>query len=217
MKTNCNLIQDILPLYVKSETSCESNALIEEHLNECTSCRALYELLLSDDTTGKVSSTDKSFGKSMRKLKCRFRIRTVLSVLIAIIIVSSLFLFGFWGIVPVKSSDVEIVPEAFIEKDQNGTDWYNVVFHLTLLKNGRCIDLRQGIFSDAEDSFTRCERTVYSQIKLPFDDRGDYPECFDTGVTFESLTGEEKMVFRFRDKDAEYNIKEIVEKAELLQ
>lgn len=43
MKTNCDIIRDLLPLYAEHITSEASNALVEEHLAECEVCRAELE------------------------------------------------------------------------------------------------------------------------------------------------------------------------------
>lgn len=40
MKTNCDIIRDLLPLYAEHITSEATNALVEEHLAECEACRA---------------------------------------------------------------------------------------------------------------------------------------------------------------------------------
>ena len=43
MKTNCDIIRDLLPLYTEHITSEATNALVEEHLAECEACRAELE------------------------------------------------------------------------------------------------------------------------------------------------------------------------------
>lgn len=43
MKTSCDIIRDLLPLYADHVTSDASNALVEEHLNECPDCRKELE------------------------------------------------------------------------------------------------------------------------------------------------------------------------------
>ena len=45
MKTSCNVIQDLLPLYCDGACSGESRHLVEEHLTECGQCRETYELM----------------------------------------------------------------------------------------------------------------------------------------------------------------------------
>ena len=40
MKTNCKVIEDLLPLYIDEVCSDESKRLVEEHLEECDACSA---------------------------------------------------------------------------------------------------------------------------------------------------------------------------------
>ena len=42
---NCNIIKDLLPLYIEDICSEDSKKLVEEHLKECSSCKETYELL----------------------------------------------------------------------------------------------------------------------------------------------------------------------------
>ncbi len=49
MKYDCNLIKDLLPLYYDDACSDESKKIVEEHLNECNSCKALLKEM-QDDT-----------------------------------------------------------------------------------------------------------------------------------------------------------------------
>ena len=43
MKISCNIIEDLLPLYVEDAVSEDSRQLVEEHLKECVSCRKMLE------------------------------------------------------------------------------------------------------------------------------------------------------------------------------
>lgn len=40
MKNECNIIRDILPLYVEDMVSADTAAFVEEHLEKCAECRA---------------------------------------------------------------------------------------------------------------------------------------------------------------------------------
>ncbi|MBQ8518959.1 MAG: zf-HC2 domain-containing protein [Agathobacter sp.] len=42
-KINCNIIKDLLPSYIDELCSTESKQLVEEHFEECVSCKKLYE------------------------------------------------------------------------------------------------------------------------------------------------------------------------------
>lgn len=50
MRIACNVIHDLLPLYVEKITSEESNTLIEEHIETCEKCRKEVEKLNSTDS-----------------------------------------------------------------------------------------------------------------------------------------------------------------------
>ena len=39
MKISCNIIEDLLPLYVDDMVSEDSRQLVEEHLKVCPTCR----------------------------------------------------------------------------------------------------------------------------------------------------------------------------------
>ncbi len=40
---NCNIIKDLIPLYIDNCCSKESGEIIEEHLEVCTKCKSVYE------------------------------------------------------------------------------------------------------------------------------------------------------------------------------
>ncbi|MCD7748093.1 MAG: zf-HC2 domain-containing protein [Firmicutes bacterium] len=40
---NCDIVRDLLPLYIDHETSEESSEMIKEHLAECEECREIYK------------------------------------------------------------------------------------------------------------------------------------------------------------------------------
>ena len=41
-KINCNVIQDILPLYIDNVVSDDTKELVEEHLQNCEICQRVY-------------------------------------------------------------------------------------------------------------------------------------------------------------------------------
>lgn len=43
MRNECNIIRDILPLYVEDMVSADTSAFVEEHLEKCGACRAELE------------------------------------------------------------------------------------------------------------------------------------------------------------------------------
>lgn len=49
MKNNCDIIRDLLPLYVDGVCSQDSAKLVEEHLTDCQSCRELLDKLRGEE------------------------------------------------------------------------------------------------------------------------------------------------------------------------
>lgn len=72
MKTSCEIIKDILPLYCDEVCSEETRKLVEEHIGDCPSCAALLEKLRTDchiiDTQDQLKETD-VFKKASEKWK----------------------------------------------------------------------------------------------------------------------------------------------------
>ena len=73
-KINCNIIRDILPLYVDGVVSADTSALVEEHMTECEDCRQEAERMkahMSLPDSGEVEEAEakviKDFGKAFRK------------------------------------------------------------------------------------------------------------------------------------------------------
>lgn len=52
MKQPCNVVYDLLPLYIDGACSEESKEIVEEHLTECSACREKYAAMSSDMVHG---------------------------------------------------------------------------------------------------------------------------------------------------------------------
>lgn len=83
MNMKCEVIRDLLPLYVDGVASEESRALIEEHLNTCESCREYCRLLQEEPPEVPVAEyADET--ASLKKIKRRIHRNQVLLALVII-------------------------------------------------------------------------------------------------------------------------------------
>jgi len=57
MRNECNIIQDLLPLYMEGIVSEDTDDFIEEHLNSCTMCKDILENMKSSEGV-KISDFD---------------------------------------------------------------------------------------------------------------------------------------------------------------
>ncbi len=56
MKYNCELVQDLLPMYHDQALSKTSSDIVEEHIKSCSECRELSETLQAEQSTGEKSA-----------------------------------------------------------------------------------------------------------------------------------------------------------------
>jgi len=80
MKMNCEIIRDLLPLYVDEVCSAQSRHLVEAHLDVCAECKKQYEAMRKVEVgAGKVEN-DAKLANGLRKLKHRIGKRTRIAV-----------------------------------------------------------------------------------------------------------------------------------------
>lgn len=99
MRSSCNIIRDILPLYVENMVSADTVSFVEEHLATCEDCRtALASMknsneaeLLSKEEIIRIESEAnplKNFAKKYNKRK-RIIVITLLSVILIVVLLAS--------------------------------------------------------------------------------------------------------------------------------
>ena len=70
-KINCNVIQDILPLYIDDVVSDDTKELVEEHLQNCEICQRVYHETKTDlENDMKISAQTKVCAPSNGAMRC---------------------------------------------------------------------------------------------------------------------------------------------------
>ena len=100
-KINCNVIQDILPLYIDDVVSDDTKELVEEHLQNCEICQRVYHETKTDlendmkvSVQTKESSNEANDLKSFRKFLKKRKIKTILlSIAATIVCFVAVFMF----------------------------------------------------------------------------------------------------------------------------
>lgn len=90
MKIECDIVKDLLPLYVEQISSEASNRVVEEHLAECEQCKTIYREMKSPDLhiqydREPAESFHKYVKKEKRKLELKVAIITAAAVLLVVI------------------------------------------------------------------------------------------------------------------------------------
>ena len=72
MKTECDVIRDLLPLYADDACSRQSRALVEEHLDECPACSEMLQRLKEDEIeTGLLEEKESVISYAVRRFRRR--------------------------------------------------------------------------------------------------------------------------------------------------
>ena len=171
MDKQCEIVQDLLPLYVDGACSESSAAMVKEHLETCPECKALYEKLCSD--TGEETLKAEMVGvvaKHEKKVKKKRLLTIVASVVLTIVLIFSVI--NLWpASIDYGSSEIysrEDMDEAItLIKDQfyswEGCKLYSIYY--------------------TDDSF--CQREV-DYVNTLADDGVTYTECIVFRTRFRS-------------------------------
>lgn len=79
MKITCNIIEDLLPLYVDDMVSEDSRKLVEEHLKECLACQKMQEEMMRENCLsagrkdGNSAQINKTEAEPLKKIRRRIR------------------------------------------------------------------------------------------------------------------------------------------------
>ena len=77
MKIDCDIIKDLLPLYVEGLASEKSGSVVEEHLEECESCKKIYQEMRRPKPQVRYDREPaESFRKFVKKEKRKLGIKT---------------------------------------------------------------------------------------------------------------------------------------------
>ena len=88
MNKQCEIVQDLLPLYVDGACSESSTAMVKEHLESCPECKSLYEKLCSDTGEGTLKAEMVGVvAKHEKKVKKRRLLTIVASVVLTIVLI----------------------------------------------------------------------------------------------------------------------------------
>ncbi len=114
-KISCNIVRDVLPLYLDNVVSDDTKEMVEEHLKICESCRKEADLLQQDVVVPTIKSIQLSEAKMLKSLKARInRKKITISLVSVILAVTAVVSLGFAlafskSYIPYSNTQFEIV------------------------------------------------------------------------------------------------------------
>ena len=192
-KFNCNIIRDLLPIYVDKLTSDESNEIIEEHLSSCDNCKQIYEQMnapIEDEQTQNQGNEIDYLKKIKTKTIKAYII--IFSIIVVAGILSLVFLIG----IRAKSDDINVVTNVYDENEGS----FKIV-----LSNGKRLNVTTmpiTVLDDKGDIITEgYVLTPYSLQPLPGKDCDNYTIGYPLNRDF-------NITVRYRDKDVVYVVRD---------
>lgn len=94
MRNECNIVRDILPLYIENIASADTASFVEDHLRKCPECHAEYVNMkkpIEIPAIKDVPKNDISPLKNMKKLLLIQKIQTIvfIAILLAVILIAA--------------------------------------------------------------------------------------------------------------------------------
>lgn len=119
MKLSCDVIQDLLPLYVDQACSEDSTGLVEEHMAECEVCKQTYDAMKTEGKTEELVNSEefrKQQTDSVKKVKKKWSRSKKIFLTVGIIIGAGLlyilirvgFVLGILGFVLFDSATTKV-------------------------------------------------------------------------------------------------------------
>lgn len=96
-KISCNIVRDVLPLYLDDVVSDETKEMVEEHLKSCEACKKEAAIMKQDVILPINKNTQLAEAKVLKNLKVKIRWRKIgvgiISAILAVAVIASLLLF----------------------------------------------------------------------------------------------------------------------------
>ena len=83
MKNECNIVRDLLPLYIENMTSHESAQFVEAHLSKCPECNELYTSMTATDEENFADEEEKKKILPLRIVKRKLLCKRIVTYIIA--------------------------------------------------------------------------------------------------------------------------------------
>lgn len=216
---NHSLFKDLLPNYIDGLTSDETNELMNDHMNKCEACRALYERLQEEQLSEETDYQHQEAREfdALKKVKKSNKKKVMWSILGTLFV--SLVLFGLY---------------TYLYSTQWKTDSDNVNIQKIVKGNTTNLNLtpknkNHFVLPSQEyyiKSKNRREYLIY-ESRQGLNDPVSLQKGIDIPITFlnkntiinsdnekEKIDEKDVIVLRFKDKEVEYKIMDLYKNAE---
>lgn len=146
----CEVVKDLLPLYVDDVLSNDSRNIVEEHLKTCKECTDLCKTLKSND--GFILEKNENDKAAMKKIKTKIKKKTIVTALVSALCIAAIAIGVFYGV---------FIRESYIPFDESGLSVSG-----DSLQTNRDFNKSYGWYTpDGKTCFMYLTTTVYTSMK----------------------------------------------------
>ena len=125
---NCEVIQDLLPLYIDNVCSDESRRVVAEHLESCDVCKKLYEDM-RNPVKQDLSEPELDSRQAFKKMNRKWRIKKISIVCVSVLLTAIVCIAGYMVVQNVSSVHDYFFPITSVTlRDLTDDDWHQVNF-----------------------------------------------------------------------------------------
>lgn len=176
MKDSCNIIRDLLPLYMDEVCSEDSKEIIEEHLNHCSDCQSYYHCMTEEAEALTVpydANQEYQKASSLRAVKRKVLHKQIFITFIVLVLLISVMFAGMQGLkhaskvvmfqdnIAVSMVDGSLVGRLY------GSEHTNVkIKRVSMLENGKQVDYLLYMLQDTKWNDMITSDNVFSEYVL---------------------------------------------------
>lgn len=133
---SCDVIQDLMPVYIEHMCSAESRKLVEAHMAECEGCRQVFRGYTDETIVREVSRTEvhaegreNEFHQILKNVESKVMKRVTVIAAIVVSFVAAIGIINFVSVFPAGYEDAIVHVTASEEKDRIDIDTAQVRLH----------------------------------------------------------------------------------------
>ncbi|WP_055289163.1 zf-HC2 domain-containing protein, partial [Eubacterium ramulus] len=132
----CDVIQDLMPVYIEHMCSTESRKLVEAHMAECEGCRHVFRAYTDETIVREVSRTEahaegkeNEFHQILKNVENKVIKRVAVIAVIIVSFAAAIGIINFVPVFPASYEDAIVHVTASEEKDRIDIDTAQVRLH----------------------------------------------------------------------------------------
>lgn len=125
---NCEIIQDLLPLYIDNICSEESRRIVSEHLESCNECKKLYEDM-RNPVKQDLLEPELDSKQAFKAMNHKWRIKKISIVCASILLTAIIMITGYMVVQNVSSVHDYFFPATAVTlRDISDDEWQQLTF-----------------------------------------------------------------------------------------